>query len=63
MEYISLTKDEVLALADKLEGFCGMKCENIRQLNENSTKEEYYKAWRQDRSWFRGYADTIYEMT
>jgi|TARA_R110002153_G_scaffold261029_1_gene421297 hypothetical protein len=63
MEDILLSKKEVLVLVQKLEKTTGMSCQNVRNLEENATDEEYYFAWRQDRNWFRGYADTIYDLT
>ena len=63
MEDVLLNKEEVLALVQKLEGIIGMKCFNVGNLKSDATDEEYYSAWRQDRNWFRGYADTIYDNT
>lgn len=63
MENILLSKNEVLVLVQKLEEVTGMTCQNISELDEKATDEDYYFAWKRDRNWFRGYADTIYELT
>jgi len=63
MENTLLSKKEVLVLVQKLEALTGMTCQNVKQLDEKATDKEYYFAWKQDRNWFRGYADTIYDLT
>ena len=63
MEDTLLNKKEVLILVQKLEELTGMTCQSVKQLDENATDEQYYFAWKQDRNWFRGYADTIYDLT
>lgn len=54
-----LNKKEILELVKQIESFTGIQCIHINELQENATNEEYYHAWILDRTWFKGYADTI----
>lgn len=63
MEETSFTKKEILTLVEKLEEVTGITCQHVRQLDKKATDKDYWVAWKQDRAWFRGYADTIYNLT
>lgn len=57
------TGQETLSLVEKLESFTGMSCQHFRELSPSASDKDKYEAWRLDRQWFRGYADTIHTLT
>ena len=60
---MELTKEEILKLAERLYSVTGIKCITVTELKKNATTKDFNIAWKSDRNYFRGLADTIYDYT
>lgn len=58
-----MTKKEIKQKVLSLEKITGIKCIHTSKLRYNAPIDMWREAWRLDRNWFRGFADTIYENT
>lgn len=58
-----MTKKEIKEAVKKIEKVTGIECINVKQLRYSAPIEMWNEAWKRDRNWFRGLADTIYDNT
>tara|TARA_R100000030_G_scaffold84402_1_gene67526 strand:- start:527 stop:703 length:177 start_codon:yes stop_codon:yes gene_type:complete len=58
-----MTPEELKAKAKEIYSCTGITLIHVSELTDENTAEEYTEAYNRDRSYLRGVADTIYDLT